>query len=1671
MCGAKEGLLMSRCWRVGLLAILLLGCWSIGMADVTGSCWDDSFDSGEIDPRWQWLRESPRMWELNPYRGGRLTIATEPGGLLYDTDNARNLLMTEAPEWGFEMITELAFVPRENFHFAGLVVYRDDGNFMAYGRAFCDHPEGCVGSGIYFDHEENGLPLPGNFATRAGGERHDFLRLIRVGPYYVAYHSLDGEEWQLIGIKQTATLSPRLVGIGAWGGDSSIQAEFDSVSLNPDTAPALDFVGQWESDAAVYRIEEWDGQFVMINETADEVYPIAFTGTLHAVWESDHGPVHFEGEVLFDDSGTPSAILYPNGVVIEKIKPLCFNMGPALVVNATDDHNDGCCDSSDCTLREAIAAANSQTGPNTITFNIPISDPGCIDIAYSSGECTLSEITLTSDLPPIIDDGTVIDARGADGCASTVIIDAANASYGLNVAASGTGIHGLTIENAKLYGVLIFGASATGNELTCNRIRSNAQGIAIAGGASSNTIGPGSLTQANIVIGNSTSGIYIGGGGSPASSGNVVRYNYIGVSASGASVSSNLDGVVIYDTSKNTVGPGNVISGNSRDGVRVVGGAAFQNTITGNHIGTNVFDALGLGNQRFGILLEDEAHENTITDNVVSGNGYKSDYPYFGGVGVKASPGNALYQNLIGTDSGGFDPLPNAAHGVILYGGSDGNRIGDGVLEAYANTIAFNEGDGVHVVGPYTIRDTIHRNSIHTNDDLGIRTLSGGNIELPPPLVTKYEHEPATGWVDLEAEACPGCKVLVFSDDDGEGRVYEGEGVADPWGGFNWDGVPTVKAFTLVNTDGNGNTSEFSATPAKLNLSIDDALPHTWVNKVVGDSGGPADETVVEFVAFIESWDPSLRDNVILTLTVPTGSFGNSLLGAPTRVFVRDQIASSDGATISYSDLGGGQYQVSGLALLPTGNSFQRRVVFRFEIPNTTTPQQINATATVEVVGRSIRDPEDTATLRIIAAGSVRSIIITNRHLLYQEYDDEEVTALLNRLFTMAQGSPASTAPLATIYYGDAYSTAARNWDNATVSYASDATANQVFQAIDELIEDWNDDATLYSVWSFMGVPFSYPYAYPAYLLIVGGDDVIPFYRLNDPIDEEVTWGVNSATEPAIWATDNDYFFTDAPYANTLGSDWLQGELELAVGRIVGADAADMETLVANGTQGLGTSPNATVVSDERNDVDSVVSSLSGAGLTIRNDGGMNDTTEDDTWTKGVMTAAMGLGFRFYAHCNHGSYDGYGVGSGPGFGAWEVAGVNSANAIFSNRPLVSTSGCHSGLVVDMNGTPQPADNLVWAFVHEGCSAYLGSGAFVYLDSRNGHIADGEEWFNDFYELVVKPTITLGEASRLASVQYNPGGAMERRSAVQFILYGLPWIGPAFPKTSTTIVTAVPDLSEALADGYDITLHGPEQSGESNRYTRTLVLSVEDYNVEADDGFEVVTIPGTELTFYHRKPVLPKLYAPSIFLPADAQVVEVSMIGGSDVALGRVNIPAAQASTTTAPAESYTSDADVSGMYPEVIYGYDVNTSPRHVEVLPFVFPVQHDPESMETVLWESVTLELTYETRGTVAVVQISTDRLSYASDEDIEVAATVCNADDSEALLHLILTVENEYGDVLTRDTRTEVSVLPGETSEVRMLWPSRLEPGSYRATLSVWARDEQVAAASAGFQVLPDM
>lgn len=366
----------------------------------------------------------------------------------------------------------------------------------------------------------------------------------------------------------------------------------------------------------------------------------------------------------------------------------------------------------------------------------------------------------------------------------------------------------------------------------------------------------------------------------------------------------------------------------------------------------------------------------------------------------------------------------------------------------------------------------------------------------------------------------------------------------------------------------------------KMSLHIEDAPEGAIVNKVAGDSAGSANTTYVDIVAKIVSYDPNITNNIAVTLTIPSAVLGNP------DTSVRTWSTDTDRQSVGYDNAGTGKYKITtDLSSVfpwwwPFGDIYVKQVIWRFEIPDS--PQEIQAEAEIGAPNVVLAESQATAQLNII--DHANTIIIANRTLLYSEYDYSEVNEVLRQMYTIAQGPPRNQSPLPVIYYVDRHSNDARDWDQNVDYTGNESQANTVATVIDDLIEDWYDDSSEYTPVTLPVIGTIYlPVVTPDYLLIVGDDNTIPFYRYDDPTNDEGVvrrecdgnplngrehpgWCVDSNTNPVIQATDEDYFFTDNPYADHGGgTDWQTGSVELALGRIVGDSAADMLNLLTNG--------------------------------------------------------------------------------------------------------------------------------------------------------------------------------------------------------------------------------------------------------------------------------------------------------------------------------------------------------------------------------------------------------------------------------------------------------------------------------------------------------------------------
>ena len=322
------------------------------------------------------------------------------------------------------------------------------------------------------------------------------------------------------------------------------------------------------------------------------------------------------------------------------------------------------------TFYDAIAHADASTeqsdpNPFVITFDIP--DSGVQTIMLQQ---TLLPITHSV----IIDGTTQATSQGETSSTPLIDINGGNLANtdGLVFLTGGNTVEDLVIQGflggsgANGFGIVLNGTldllsgknqgPGVNNTIEGNFIGTNAAGTAAAptpnsGGidlvnSSYNLIGGlnanGQLTNGNLISGNSQTGVYLGTG---TDTHNDIEGNYIGTNVTGLKpIPNGLDGVALVPpadalsdgfASNNIIGDfdpnemqfdpngRNIISGNTQDGVYIVGGTGNQ--VVGNYIGLGADGVTPLGNGEDGVRLED-ASSNVVggtqagTGNVISAN-------------------------------------------------------------------------------------------------------------------------------------------------------------------------------------------------------------------------------------------------------------------------------------------------------------------------------------------------------------------------------------------------------------------------------------------------------------------------------------------------------------------------------------------------------------------------------------------------------------------------------------------------------------------------------------------------------------------------------------------------------------------------------------------------------------------------------------------------------------------------------------------------------------------------------------------------------------------------------------------------------------------------------------------------------------------------------------------
>jgi len=495
-------------------------------------------------------------------------------------------------------------------------------------------------------------------------------------------------------------------------------------------------------------------------------------------------------------------------------------------------------DSGGGSLRQAITDANANAGPDVISFNI-------------SG-LGVHTITLASPLPAVVE-SVLIDGYTQPGASPNTLPDGNDAVILIEVA-SNFAANGLELQgsNATVRGLVIHGVigitdaaillGGTGGHVVAgNFLCTDATGtVAVATSVgvemeSPNNVVGGTNPEDRNLISGCAAGILFDLG----SMGSVARGNFIGTDRTGTAALPNQYGIDMGGglVGGSAAGARNVISGNSQYGVWVTGSESPA-VIQGNFIGTDVTGTQAIPNTFGGVVIW--GVDGSVIGGAAPGAGNLISGNPARGVLLEGSF-NTVQGNFIGTDVTGTSPLGNGhgiqVGGVTIVAAAD-NLIG-GTGPGEANVIAHNTDRGIWIPRPDALRNTIRRNRVFRNGELGIELDSDGitandtddsdtgpNGLLNFPLLRSVTAGAGTTHIEGTYTGAPDSFVTLdffwnpcnFRPRDplqGENFIASALVVTDANGFAVIDAlfsvtIPAGATVSATATDGDGNTSEFS---------------------------------------------------------------------------------------------------------------------------------------------------------------------------------------------------------------------------------------------------------------------------------------------------------------------------------------------------------------------------------------------------------------------------------------------------------------------------------------------------------------------------------------------------------------------------------------------------------------------------------------------------------------------------------------------------------------------------------------------------------------------------------------------------------------------------------------------------------------------------------------------
>jgi hypothetical protein len=823
-----------------------------------------------------------------------------------------------------------------------------------------------------------------------------------------------------------------------------------------------------------------------------------------------------------------------------------------------------------------------------------------------------------------------------------------------------------------------------------------------------------------------------------------------------------------------------------------------------------------------------------------------------------------------------------------------------------------------------------------------------------------------------------------------------------------------------------------------VDLRVEDAPDSVRVRK----SGG----SYVDVVARVSG-----REAYTVTVTVESHA---SLFATPVKTFTRDRPSNRGyGQENQYQIVEPGITQINTtLTVSPFSQppTFYKEVVWRFLVPEGAAAQHgIPFDITITAPDLFIPVNSDRVRIDIIKWG--QGMAVTDRQRLYDAYGTAQVSNLLEEVYRSVDQVHGE------VFYLDRY--------DVTWSYTTNiATLNDAAEAIDNQIEQW------YHQLEDAGRK-------PSYLMIVGGDNIVPFYRMNDS-DYRPCWipgwvpgdvgtcerdGYGSyanTSHPIGFSYHSNYFLSDNIYGDVGGGkdDWEKGKLELGVGRIVGPNADAMRRLIANGR-------NVSKVSEAgfavipRISYRGVQTALIGRGIDGHGFENPN-LVGNDNWNRSDFLTMWETNSQWYYAGLH---------STP-FSMSPVTGGNENQQILSehltlgqisnNHPLFSVWSCNLAIPVE--------GSILYRMVDLGIGGFVGSTG---LAEANAWGTAGAETLVNLHGEKLFPlnsvvSVPFGAALMQAKRDFPPSGLFDppfglyytgtdKKAILEYVFYGVPW---GRVEINAPVMT--------MYQGFENNTSQPEMALES-MYTQIIHTQVQSYTLSSINGYDLLEIPGTTISQDEGAPSIP-IIMHRVNLPPGSSIESLALISEDVVALGVRNVPHIVPITTYDTGPIFQDVSGVAGVYPNPRFAYEVISYDDHTAVRIVIALAQHDVDSGNLVLFEDTQLQLTYDTPVAALLEGVTLVKDSFAGSENVVGSAQIQNVVGDARTFTAEFVVYDMLDAVQAIQFYPDFSVAAGQTFTLDIDWVNTLPGGHYYTTLNLYESGALLGSQTASFRVL---